>query len=182
MKPLFINQEGIINHGSLKGFKGIVVAFDSEIDLATIKLDDQTFVHLSSEMIDQKENRVNSEFCEKCNHTGFIVDKEGYLIPCDCVPDKFLNIDLNHSSHKYDYRNVQEIEDGNFYHGTKEVFEFSSKEKELLKRLFEATVKLDTHYCTILNRQDFNEGMSGEEYEEINDLLIEVGKFLESKN
>jgi hypothetical protein len=52
------------------------------------------------------------------------------------------------------------------------------KELELLKRLYQATQKLDSHYCTILNRQDFNEGMSGEEYEEFNDLLIEVGKFL----
>jgi hypothetical protein len=53
-----------------------------------------------------------------------------------------------------------------------------TRERELLEKLFKATSKLDICYCTILNRQDISEGMTGEEYEEINDLLIEVEEFL----
>jgi hypothetical protein len=82
---------------------------------------------------------------------------------------------------KYNYSNVQEVEHSGLYLKPKETFKFPSKEMELLKRLFEATVKLDTHYCTILNRRDFSQGMSGEEYDEINDILIEVEEFLKSE-
>lgn len=55
MKPLWINREGTINKGKLKGYTGKVVAFDSEVDKATIQLDESTFVNVSSEMIDQKD-------------------------------------------------------------------------------------------------------------------------------
>lgn len=54
MKPLWVNREGTINQGALKGCTGKVVAFDSEIDKATIQLDEQTFVSVSSELIDQE--------------------------------------------------------------------------------------------------------------------------------
>ncbi|MED4883081.1 hypothetical protein [Bacillus smithii] len=63
MKPLWVNKEGIINRGVLKGFKGTVVGFDSETDKAKIKLDNETIVNLSSEMIDQDEEKqsINSK-------------------------------------------------------------------------------------------------------------------------
>lgn len=36
MKPLWVNREGTINNGKLKGFSGNMVTLDSEIDKATI--------------------------------------------------------------------------------------------------------------------------------------------------
>lgn len=55
MKPLWIKREGTINRGALKGFTGRVVAFDSTEDEALIQLDSETFVNVSSEMIDQED-------------------------------------------------------------------------------------------------------------------------------
>ncbi len=54
IKPLWVNREGTINQGALNGCTGKVVAFDSEIDKGTIQLDEQTFVSVSSELIDQE--------------------------------------------------------------------------------------------------------------------------------
>lgn len=53
-----------------------------------------------------------------------------------------------------------------------------SRELELLKKLHEATTKLDMNFCTVTGRNDKSLAMSGEEYDEINDLLIEVEEFL----
>lgn len=55
MKPLWINREGKINRGVLKGITGKVVAFDTQEDEALIQLDQETFVNVSSEMIDQED-------------------------------------------------------------------------------------------------------------------------------
>lgn len=55
MKPLRVNHDGTINKGILKGFLGKVVAFDSLEDEALIKVDEDTFVQVSSEMIDQNK-------------------------------------------------------------------------------------------------------------------------------
>lgn len=55
MKPLWVNRIGEINDGTLKGFKGKVVAFDSIEDEAIIQLDEDTHITVSSEMIDQED-------------------------------------------------------------------------------------------------------------------------------
>lgn len=55
-------------------------------------------------------------------------------------------------------------------------------ERELLEKLFKVTTKLDYSYCTILNREDLSLAMSGKEYEEINDVLIEVEDYLGYEN
>jgi transcription antitermination factor NusG len=53
MKPLYVGREGRIISGVLAGHRGKVVAFDSETDEAIIQLDENTFVHISSEVISQ---------------------------------------------------------------------------------------------------------------------------------
>lgn len=53
MKPLVINKEGVILYGALEGHVGKVVAFDSEQDKAILEFDKETFVTVSSEMIEQ---------------------------------------------------------------------------------------------------------------------------------
>lgn len=53
-----------------------------------------------------------------------------------------------------------------------------NKELELIKRLYIAIKKLDMDYCTMLNEEDFTLGMTGKEYEEIDDLINEVGEYL----
>jgi hypothetical protein len=54
MKPLCVNQKGVITEGILKGKEGLVVGFDSVEDRATIKLDEITFVEISSDYIHQE--------------------------------------------------------------------------------------------------------------------------------
>lgn len=55
MKPTVVNRMAMITSGTLKGFKGLVVAFDSTTDEALIKLeDDVTYVTVSSEAINQE--------------------------------------------------------------------------------------------------------------------------------
>jgi hypothetical protein len=61
MKPLYIGRVGEITSGALKGFAGKVVAFDSEVDEALIKLDDNTFVNIKSEMILQNSKITTKE-------------------------------------------------------------------------------------------------------------------------
>jgi ribosomal protein L24 len=53
MKPLLVNKDGKIISGKLKGLTGKVIAFDSEEDEAILKFDEGTFVHISSERIQQ---------------------------------------------------------------------------------------------------------------------------------
>jgi hypothetical protein len=56
MKSLIINKDGVIMKGALEGHRGKVIAFDSENDEAILKFDENTFVHISSEMIWQDED------------------------------------------------------------------------------------------------------------------------------
>lgn len=51
MKPLTINSVGIVKRGPLHGFYGIIVAFDSETDEATIQLSATNSITVSSEDI-----------------------------------------------------------------------------------------------------------------------------------
>ncbi|MBU5262027.1 hypothetical protein [Bacillus atrophaeus] len=53
MKPLFVNREGKILEGKFKGLTGTVVAFDSEEDIAKIKVDDISSIIVSSDYIEQ---------------------------------------------------------------------------------------------------------------------------------
>jgi hypothetical protein len=53
-----------------------------------------------------------------------------------------------------------------------------TRERELLRKILEAYNKLDMTYCTVLNRGDFSLGMTGEEYEELEDISFEVGEYL----
>lgn len=51
---------------------------------------------------------------------------------------------------------------------------------DLIKRLYAAITKLDDDYLEVINRQDLNAGtLTGAEYDEINDLMIEVAEYLE---
>jgi hypothetical protein len=52
---LWINRKALITEGVLKGKEGLVVGYDSEEDRATIKLDEITFVEISSNYIQQEE-------------------------------------------------------------------------------------------------------------------------------
>lgn len=54
MKLIWINQKAIITEGVLKGKEGLVVGFDSEEDIVTIKLDEITFIQISSDYVKQE--------------------------------------------------------------------------------------------------------------------------------
>jgi hypothetical protein len=56
MKPLWVNRIGTINTGILKGTSGLVVAFDSIEDEATLALDEITSITISSDYIDQPDS------------------------------------------------------------------------------------------------------------------------------
>ncbi|STO12759.1 Uncharacterised protein [[Flavobacterium] thermophilum] len=59
----------------------------------------------------------------------------------------------------------------------KEIYmEEISKLNNLLKKLYEASTKLDVEYCTYLNRGEHN--LSVDDYEKICDVFIEVEKYL----
>lgn len=62
MKPLWVGREAIITKGVLKDKKGMVVSFDSELDLASIQLDEITFVSLSSEYLIQEGEIIQLSF------------------------------------------------------------------------------------------------------------------------
>lgn len=55
MKPLWVNRAATITQGILSGYVGRVVAFDSEKDKATVELDKDTHVVVSSEHLHQSE-------------------------------------------------------------------------------------------------------------------------------
>lgn len=52
---------------------------------------------------------------------------------------------------------------------------------DLLVKLYSAAEKLDMNYCTTINEDDLTIGMSGEEYEEISNLLLEIKDYLEQR-
>lgn len=54
-----------------------------------------------------------------------------------------------------------------------------NNEKILLKKLLFAANKLDISYCTLLNRGESE--LTGDEYEELMDTLIEVEEYLEKQ-
>lgn len=49
---------------------------------------------------------------------------------------------------------------------------------KLIVKLYDAIDKLDTAYMDIGNNHDFSLGLTGEEYDEINDVMIEAEKYL----
>lgn len=53
-KVVLVNGEGTITKGLLKGQKGLVVSYDSELDELGIKLSDGYVYELTSEMVNQE--------------------------------------------------------------------------------------------------------------------------------
>ncbi|MGV6935891.1 hypothetical protein ACWA2B_10290 [Paenibacillus sp. CMM36] len=51
---------------------------------------------------------------------------------------------------------------------------------ELLQQIYKVTSALDLELCTVLNRGKST--MSGAEYEELMDLMIEIEEYLKAKN
>lgn len=56
--------------------------------------------------------------------------------------------------------------------------EGNEKLLDLLKRFYYAASKLDGAYCTVINNEDFTQGLTADEYEKCMDVFIEVKELL----
>ncbi len=53
MKKMIVGKDGVINKGVMKGIEGRIVSFDNEKDIVLIRLDDITYISISSDYVDQ---------------------------------------------------------------------------------------------------------------------------------